>query len=52
MEIEQTAADQLLAESRRQTAALESMRGIALFWTVFGLLAAVVVLITAVNAGF
>ena len=42
MDIEQTANDQLLGEARKQTAALESLRGIALVWSAFAALGLVV----------
>ena len=41
MEIEQATEQQLLAEAKKQTAALESLRGIALVWSLVAALAAV-----------
>lgn len=40
MDIEQTTDQQLLAEAKKQTAALESLRGIALVWMALVVLAA------------
>ena len=50
-EQQQDIDSEVLELARRQTSALESLRGIALLWSAIGGLVLVIVLITWVNAG-
>jgi hypothetical protein len=47
MDTEQTTEQQLLAEAKKQTAALESIRGIGLVWTAVAGIAVVIWLLIA-----
>jgi hypothetical protein len=51
VDIEQTTEQQLLAEAKKQTAAQESMRTMALVWSVVAVLAFVTWLFVTVAAG-
>jgi hypothetical protein len=51
VDTEQSVDQQLLAHSKRQTAAQESLRTIAVLWTFFAVLGAVIWLIVTIAAG-
>jgi hypothetical protein len=51
VEIEQTTEQQVLAQAKRSADALESLRGIALVWSVIGGLALLLWLIVMINGG-
>ena len=48
---QQTSEQQLLEQAKRQTLTLESLRAIALFWSIATALAGIVWLVTAMRAG-
>jgi hypothetical protein len=51
VDTEQTTEQQLLVEAKKQTAALESLRGIALVWSVFAVLGVVAWIVVSLQAG-